>query len=104
MATNMRGASVVGYNVQAAVDTEHHLIVTHEVTNVVVDRTLLAPMAAKAKDVLRCRRSMPLPIADTTRRATVRVRGNRCEAVRAETANIECQGSRTVRQGRLRLY
>jgi hypothetical protein len=54
MATNMRGASVVGYNVQAAVDTEHHLIVTHEVTNVVVDRTLLAPMAEKAKDVLRC--------------------------------------------------
>lgn len=54
MATNMRGASVVGYNVQAAVDTEHHLIVAHEVTNVVVDRRLLAPMAAKAKDVLRC--------------------------------------------------
>lgn len=54
MATNMRGASVVGYNVQAAVDTEHHIIITHEVTNVVVDRTLLAPMAAKAKDVLRC--------------------------------------------------
>lgn len=54
MATNMRGAGVVGYNVQAAVDTEHHLIVAHEVTNVVVDRTLLAPMAAKAKDVLRC--------------------------------------------------
>ena len=49
MATNMRGASVVGYNVQAAVDIEHHLIVAHEVTNVVVDRTLLAPMAAKAK-------------------------------------------------------
>lgn len=54
MATNMRGASVVGYNVQAAVDTEHHLIVAHEVTNVVVDRTLLAPMAAKTKEVLRC--------------------------------------------------
>jgi transposase len=53
MATNMRGASVVGYNVQAAVDTEHHLIVAHEVTNVVVDRTLLAPMAAKTKSVLR---------------------------------------------------
>lgn len=53
MATNMRGASTVGYNVQAAVDTEHHLIVTHQVTNVVVDRTLLAPMAAKAKAVMR---------------------------------------------------
>ena len=44
----------MGYNVQAAVDTEHHLIVAHEVTNVVVDRTLLAPMAEKAKEVLRC--------------------------------------------------
>ena len=53
MATNMRGASTVGYNVQAAVDTEHHLIVAHQVTNVVVDRTLLAPMAAKAKAVMR---------------------------------------------------
>ncbi len=49
MATNMRGASVVGYNVQAAVDAEHHLIVAHEVTNVVVDRSLLAPMAEKPK-------------------------------------------------------
>lgn len=49
MATNMRGASVVGYNVQTAVETEHHLIVAHAVTNVVVDRALLAPMAAEAK-------------------------------------------------------
>ena len=53
MATNMRGSSVVGYNVQAAVDTEHHIIVAHQVTNVVVDRTLLAPMAAKAKEAMQ---------------------------------------------------
>ena len=33
MATSGRGSGVVGYNVQAAVDTERHLIVTHEVTN-----------------------------------------------------------------------
>jgi transposase len=32
MATSGRGSGVVGYNVQVAVDTEHHLIVTHEVT------------------------------------------------------------------------
>jgi hypothetical protein len=33
MATSGRGFGVVGYNVQVTVDTEHHLIVTHEVTN-----------------------------------------------------------------------
>src|SRR6202041_3769334 len=34
MATSGRGSGMVGYNVQSAVDTKHHLIVTHEVTNV----------------------------------------------------------------------
>ncbi len=38
MATSGRGSGVVGYNVQVAVDTEHHLIVTHEVTNMGSDR------------------------------------------------------------------
>jgi hypothetical protein len=33
MATSGRGSGVVGYNVQIAVDTERHLIVTHEITN-----------------------------------------------------------------------
>jgi transposase len=33
MATSGRGSGVVGYNVQAAVETEHHLIVAHEVIN-----------------------------------------------------------------------
>lgn len=56
MATNMRGASVVGYNVQAAVDIEHHLIVAHQVTNIVVDRALLAPMAEKAKEAMQAKR------------------------------------------------
>jgi transposase len=50
MATSMRGSGVVGYNVQAAVDTEHHLIVAHEVTNIVLDRSLLSKMAKSAKD------------------------------------------------------
>ena len=49
MATSLRGAGVVGYNVQAAVDTEHHLIVAHDVTNIVTDRTLLSQMARMAK-------------------------------------------------------
>src|ERR1700694_2956986 len=37
MATSGRGSGVVGYNVQIAVDTQHHLIVTHEVTNTGTD-------------------------------------------------------------------
>ena len=53
MATSGRGSGVVGYNVQAAVDTEHHLIVTHEVTNVGNDRAQLSPMAKQAKATLR---------------------------------------------------
>jgi DDE family transposase len=52
MATSGRGSGVVGYNVQVAVDTEHHLIVTHEVTNTDSDRSQLANIATQAKDVL----------------------------------------------------
>jgi transposase len=37
MATSGRGSGMVAYNVQSAVDTEHHLIVAHEVTNVGAD-------------------------------------------------------------------
>ena len=52
MATSGRGSGVVGYNVQIAVDTQHHLIVTHEVTNTGSDRSQLANMASQAKEVL----------------------------------------------------
>ena len=52
MATSGRGSGVVGYNVQVAVDTQHHLIITHEVTNTGSDRSQLANIAAQAKDVL----------------------------------------------------
>ncbi len=53
MATSGRGSGVVGYNVQVAVDTEHHLIVTHEVTNCGSDRAQLANIAKQAKAVLK---------------------------------------------------
>ena len=52
MATSGRGSGVVGYNVQAAVETEHHLIVAHDVIQSGSDRASLAPMAEKAKDAL----------------------------------------------------
>jgi hypothetical protein len=52
MATNGRGSGVVGYNAQASVDIEHHLVVTHEVTNEGTDRSQLAPMSKKTKVAL----------------------------------------------------
>lgn len=56
MSSSGRGTGVVGYNVQTAVDTEHHLIVTHEVTNIGTDRAQLSGMAKKAKAVLEVER------------------------------------------------
>ncbi|MNE01508.1 Transposase DDE domain protein [compost metagenome] len=47
-----RGSGIVGYNVQAAVDTKHHLIVTHAVTNDGVDRDQLSAMATQAREAM----------------------------------------------------
>ena len=52
MATSGRGTGMVGYNVQTAVDTKHHIIVTHEVTNVGHDRSALKNVAASAKKAI----------------------------------------------------
>ena len=54
MATSGKGTATVGYNVQIAVDTEHHLIVAHEVINQGYDRHQLAPMAFKAQHAMGC--------------------------------------------------
>jgi transposase len=52
MATSGRGSGMVGYNVQSAVDTKHHLIVSHEVTNVGSDRAQLSNMAEQARTAI----------------------------------------------------
>jgi len=49
MATSGKDTGIVGYNVQMAVDTQHHLIVAHEVTNVGTDRHQLSNMAEQAR-------------------------------------------------------
>lgn len=49
VATSGRGSGMVRYNVQSAVDTKHHLIVTHEVTNVGSGRSQLSHMSEQAR-------------------------------------------------------
>jgi hypothetical protein len=49
MATSGKDTGMVGYNVQAAVDSKHHLIVAHEVNNIGNDRSQLSTMAKQAQ-------------------------------------------------------
>lgn len=65
MATSGRGSGIVGYNVQSAVEGEHHLIVAHEVVMTGSDRQQLASMAeaticcAHVRGALKRRRLLP---------------------------------------------
>jgi len=47
---NARGSGIVGYNVQAAVEAGHHLVVAHDVVTTGSDRAQLSPMARAARE------------------------------------------------------
>jgi transposase len=66
MATSGRGSGVVGYNVQVAVETGHHLIITHEVTIAARIGHNLQMSPSKQRLFCRHRRSKWSPIAATS--------------------------------------
>jgi hypothetical protein len=47
--TKTHGTGIVGYNVQAAVDAKHHLIVAHDVTNIRLDRAFILHSSDKGR-------------------------------------------------------
>jgi BMFP domain-containing protein YqiC len=55
------GGSTVSYNVQTAVDSQHHLIAAHEVTNAPSDRSQLCSMAEKAQLALQAKALIVIP-------------------------------------------
>ena len=60
MISQAKGTGVVGYNVQAAVDARHHLIVAHQVTNLGTDRAALTKMAVAEREAMNKRRLQAL--------------------------------------------
>ena len=52
MATSGRGTGMVGYNVQLAADTKHHLVVAHDVINVGSNHGELWSMATRAREAV----------------------------------------------------
>ena len=102
MATSGRGSGIVGYNVQIAVDTEHHLIITHEVTNIGTDRSQLAHMAKETKAALEVENLDA--VADRgyfQQRGDPGVRGGRHHSHAAKADDLALKGGRTLRQARL---
>ena len=84
MATSGRGSGVVGYNVQVAVDTEHHLIITHEVTNVGNDRAQLQIWPSGPRRRWKRRASMSSLTAATTA-------ARRYWRARTKASQLRCQ-------------
>ena len=105
MATSGRGTGVVGYNVQIAVDSEHHMIVAHEVTNVGHDRAALHAMAALARDAVGEAELIAVADRGLLQRCGDRgLRGRWDTDATAEDADLGQSGAGTVWETGLSLY
>jgi hypothetical protein len=104
MATSGRGSGVVGYNVQTAVDAEHHLIVAHEVSNVGNDRGQLSNMAGQAKAAMGVETLDALADRGYFKGEEILARELiGVTPLRSQAAHLGRQGRRPVRQAGLRL-
>ena len=104
MAASGRGSGVVGYNVQIAVHIAHHLIITHEVTNVGTSRSRLSTVAKAAKttlDVENLEAVADRGYFSSERNPGLRERGHHGHAAQAD--DLELKGGRALRQARLPL-
>ncbi len=103
MATSGRGSGIVGYNVQSAVEGEHHLIVAHEVVMTGSDREQLASMAAKAKDAMGVEALDVLADRGYFSGGDPGLRDHGRDALRAQAPDVRRQGGGPLRQAGLRL-
>jgi transposase len=95
MATSGKGTGVVGYNVQMAVDSKHHMILANEVTNHGHDRYQLANMAKQAKAILD--KEEITVVADRGYYSGLEIKD--CEEAGIETYVIKSQTSGNQAQG-----
>ena len=104
MATSGRGSGVVGYNVQTAVDTECHLIVAHEVTNIGSDRSQLANTAKIAKQALQVDKLEAVADRGYYHGEEIKAcSGRRHYGDTAKTVDVRRQSGRPLRQAGFRL-
>ncbi|WP_439406688.1 hypothetical protein ACNJX9_35325 [Bradyrhizobium sp. DASA03076] len=104
VATSGRGSGILGYNVQAAADTEHHPIVTQEVINVGNDRGQLALMMSKqAKEVLEVDKLEAVAWRLLRRRGDISLREAGVAVTLPKPITSNGQGGGPVRQAGSRL-
>ena len=104
MATSGKDTGIVGYNVQAAVDTKNHLIVAHEVTNVGTDRHQLSNIAEQARTEMGVETLDVVADRGYYASEEIRtVRGGRDHRHATKAYDLERKGGRALRQAGLRL-
>jgi transposase len=101
MATSGKDTGIVGYNVQAAVDTKNHLIVAHEVTNIGTDRHQLSNIAEQARAEMGVETLDA--VADRGYFSSDGMRDSRYHRHAAEAHDLELKGGRALRQAGLSL-